>query len=323
MITRRQYLAASALSLITPRTVAQGAKSIPKIGLLRWDGERAEARREGLARALHARGYTEGKNIIILARHAGESAERADQIVREFIQERVAVIVAAPTPAAHAARRGTATIPIVLGGIADPLASGLVTNLARPGGNVTGVSLNLPEVAGKRAELLRDAFPTFKRIAFLGSATDPATKSFITNSTQAAGKLGLTLHVELIGMTSEFDAAFGRLSAAGAQAVIVQPIFWAFTRPISALALKHRLPTVSDFDSFARDGGLMSYGPSRAALLPLVAEYIDKILKGAKPGELPIQQPTHYELIVNLKTAKALGVTIPPFVLDRANEVIR
>jgi putative ABC transport system substrate-binding protein len=268
------------------------------------------------------RGYIEGKNIAFLWRSADQKSSQADEIVREFVRERVAIIVASPTPAAHAARRGTATIPIVLSGIADPVSSGLVTSLARPGGNITGVSLNLPAVAGKRVEVLRDAFPALKRIAFLGSSSDPATKVFVANTEQAARQLGLALQVELIPGSSEINAAFIKIAAGGAQAVIVQPIFWTLAKQISELALKNRLPTISDFGSFPRDGGLLSYGPNQSATFLIVADYMDKILNGAKPGDLPIQEPTRFELVVNMKTARRLGIKIPDTVMVRADRVI-
>ena len=320
---RRRTVIAALLALVAPHARSQSARPLPKIGVIRWDREQLEAIRRTLPRALEAHGYVEGKSIAMLFRSAEESHQRADEIVREFVAQRVSVIVAAPTPAAHAARRGTSTIPIVLSGVADPVASGLVTNIARPGGNVTGVSLNLPAVAGKRVELLHDAFPSFKRIAFLGSSTDAATPTFIANTEQAAKRFGLTIHVEQVAGSAEFDGALARIAGAGAQAIIIQPIFWTHAKRLGELAIKYRLPTVSDFDSFAREGGLFSYGPDRSASLQIVADYIDKILKGTKPGDLPIQEPTRFALVVNLRTAKALGVTIPAFVLDRADEAIR
>ena len=323
MITRRRFITAAALSFAAPPVNSQSGKPLAKIGVIRWDQEQLEAIKRSLPQSLKARGYAEGTNITLLFRSAEESHQRADEIVREFVAERVNVIVAAPTPAAHAARRGTSTIPIVLSGVADPVASGLVTNIARPGGNITGVSLNLPGVASKRVELLHDAFPSFKRIAFLGSSTDAATPTFIANTEQAAKRFGMTVYVEQIASSTEFDAALARIAGAGSQAIIVQPIFWTHSKRLGELALKYRLPSVSDFDSFARAGGLFSYGPDRSASLQIVSDYVDKILRGTKPGDLPIQEPTRFALIVNLRTAKALAVTIPPFVLDRADEAIR
>ena len=319
-MTRRSFLIA--LAVLPISALAQNRRSPPKIGVLRWSSEQLDLTKQTLPPELHKRGYTEGKNVAILWRSANEDPQRADEVLREFVRERVDVIVASPTPAAHAARRGTQTIPIVITG-ADPVASGLVTNIARPGENITGVSLNLPAVAGKRVELLRDAFPALKRIAFLGSSRDPASKAFILNTDQAARKLGLSLHVEQIATSAEIDAALARIAAAGSQAVIIQPIFFSSYKRLGELALKHRLASVSDFDSFAREGGLFSYGPSRVAVWSTVADYVDRILKGTKPGDLPIQEPTRFELIVNQSTAKALGVSVAPFVLDRADLVIR
>ena len=322
MTTRRRFLAGSATAVFAFSSHAQ-IKKHPQLGVIRWDRVSLEPTRKNLAEALHARGLVEGKNVSILWRSADENAARADEIMRELIREQVDVVVAGPTPAAHAAKRATQTIPIVLFGVADPVATGLVKSLARPGGNITGLSLNLPAVAAKRVEVLRDALPGLKHIAFLGSAPDPSVKLFVANTQEAARILGLRLHIELIGQSSEFDAAFARIAAAGAQAVIVQPIFSPYVKETAALALKYRLASISDFETFTRAGGLLSYGANRAVNLAMLAEYIDRILKGAKPADLPIQEPTRFSLGVNLKTAKTLGLGIAPLVLDRADEVIR
>ena len=322
MTARRSFLAGAALACLVPRVRAQGKPRLPKLGVIRWDRQSLEPTRKNLGEALRARGHVEGKNVVILWRSADESDARADEIMREFIREQVDLVVAGQTPAAHAARRATETIPIVLHGVADPVATGLVKSLARPGGNITGLSLNLPAVAAKRVEVLRDALPGLKRIAFLGSAPDPSVKLFVANTQEAARILGLQLHVELIAQSNELDAAFARIAAA-AQAVIVQPIFAPYVKQTAALALKHRLASISDFETFTQAGGLLSYGASRVGFPSILAEYIDRILKGAKPADLPIQEPTRFSLVVNLKTAKALGLTIAPLVLDRADEVIR
>ena len=302
---------------------AQTKQRMPKLGVIRWDRASLEPARKNLGEALSARGLVEGKNVSILWRSAEENDARADEIMREFVREQVDLIVAGPTPAAHAARRATRTIPIVLYGVADPVATGLVTSLSRPGGNVTGLSLNLPGLAAKRVEVLRDALPALKRVAFLGSAPDPSVQLFVTNTREAARILGMQLHVELIKDSGEFDAAFARIAQAGSQAVIVQPIFNPYVKQTAALALKYRLASMSDFETFARAGGLLSYGASRAVNLAMLTEYIDRILKGAKPADLPIQEPTRFSLVVNLQTAKSLGLSIAPIVLDRADEVIR
>ena len=323
MTARRTFLAAAALVSFSLRVHAQSKQRMPKLGVIRWDQASLEPTRRSLSEALQARGYVENKNVVILARAADENAARADEIMREFISEKVDLIVVGQTPAAHAARRATQTIPILLSGVADPVATGLVKSLARPGGNVTGLSLNLPGLAAKRVEVLRDALPTLRRVAFLGSAQDPAAKLFVSNTQEAVRILKMQLHVELIGAGRELDAALARIAQAGAQAVIVQPILGPFTKQTVALALKHRLAAMSDYETFARAGGLLSYGPNRTGNLEVLVDYIDRILKGAKPADLPVQEPTRFTLVVNLKTAKALGVTIAPLVLDRADEVIR
>lgn len=323
MTSRRRFLAAAAMAAIAARSHGQTKQRLPKLGVLRWDRRSLERSRRDLADALRARGYVEGKTIAILWRSAEEDDARADAVMREFIREQVDLIVAGPTPAAHAARRATASIPIVLHGIADPVATGIAASLARPGGNVTGLSLNLPGLAAKRVEVLRDALPALKRVAFLGSVRDPAVKLFVSNTQEAARLLGLQLHVELVSESTELERAFANIAAAGAQAVIVQPIFSPFVKQTARLALEHRLASISDFETFARAGGLLSYGANRSTNQAMIADYVDRILKGAKPGELPIQEPTRFTLVVNLKTAKALGVTVAPIVLDRADEVIR
>jgi putative ABC transport system substrate-binding protein len=323
MTTRRHFMAGAVFSLVTFAAGAQTPKPLQKIGVLRWDRKSLERVNQNLGKALQARGLVEGKNVTVLWRSADENDANADTIMREFIRERVDLIVAGPTPAAHAAQRATRTIPIVLYGVADPVATGLVASLARPGGNITGLSLNLFEVAAKRVEVLRDALPHLKRVAFLGSAPDPSVKFFVTNTQHAVKVLGLDLHVELIGASHEFDTAFARIAAAGAQAVIVQPIFAPYVKQTAALALKHRLPAISDWETFTRAGGLLSYGADRSPNMAVLADYVERILKGTKPSDLPVQEPTRFTLTVNLKTAKALGVTIAPIVLDRADEVIR
>ena len=320
MSVRRRFLAA--LTVLPASLFAQN-RPLAKIGVVRWSADQFETIRKALPEALEKLGYVQGKNLTVLWRSADESDRRADEILHEFVRERVDVIIAAPTPAAHAARRATATIPIVLAGIADPVASGLVTNIARPGGNITGLSQNLPGLAGKRVELLRDAFPALKRVGFLGSSTDPATKAFVSNTEKAARTLGMALYVEQVAVYSEVEAAFAKIAQAGSQAVIVQPIFFALYKKLAEIAVRYRLPSISDFGSFAREGGLFSYGPSQSANFKIIADYVDKIIRGAKAGDLPIQEPTRFELVVNLRTAKALGITVPPFVLDRADEAIR
>jgi putative ABC transport system substrate-binding protein len=321
MTARRFVLCALAAATFLAPLRARSQSKPKRIGSLALD-EGALARQDEVFKGrLRELGWIEGKNLAIEYRFA--KPDQIHAMAEELVARKVDLIVVWSTVVALAAKKATTSIPIVMARVADPVGAGLVASLARPGGNITGMSLNLPEVAGKRVELLSDAFPGIKRVAFLGSSADPATKVFVANTEQAARKLGMSVSVELVKGSDEFAAAFARIAAANAQAVIVQPIFWRLAQPIVDLALKYRLPTVSDFEVFARDGGLLSYGPKRSANWTIVVDYVDRIFKGAKPGDLPIQEPTRFALVVNLRTAKALGVTIPPFVLDRADEVIR
>ena len=211
-----------------------------------------------------------------------------------------------------------------MSGSADPVASGFAVSLARPGGNITGISYNLPALAGKRLELLRQVFPDLTRVAFLGSRRDSAARLFVEETQSAGRKLGMQIHVALVNDVTEVDAALAAAVRDQARALIVQPIlgFGDSRTVVAELALKHRLPAISDFPEFAAAAGLMSYGPSRRDAIQRVAVYVDKILKGAKAGELPIEEPSKFELVVNMKAVKTLGVAIPPAVLVRADQII-
>jgi putative ABC transport system substrate-binding protein len=238
---------------------------------------------------------------------------------REFIS---LLSAAAAWPlAAHAAKDATATIPIVMQ-VSDPLATGLVASLARPGGNLTGISSSGPDLAGKRLELLRELRPDLARVAFLGAANDPNTRTFLNETQAAAVSIGVRLQPVLVTGPEEFDAAFAIMTQEQAQGVIVQPLFAGHRAKLAELAARHRLPMVADQRTFAVAGGLASYGVNRSALSRRWAYYVDKILKGAKPADLPVELPTTFDLVINLKTAKALGLEVPTSILLRATEVI-
>ena len=324
-MNRRAFLAGAVAFLAAPLAArAQQSARLPRIGVLRWIAPPDTFFQTSFRQALNEIGYIEGRSVVVEWRWAGGRSDVAARHAAELVQLTVDVIVAGPTPAAHAAQRATRTIPIVLSGIADPVGSGLVASLARPGGNVTGVSLNLPAVAGKRLEILREAFPTLTRIGFLGSAPDPATRLFVRNTEEAAKQLGVRIHVVLVESAQEFERAFVVLAKERVGAVVVQPIFVSPQERalITDLAFRHRLPTISDLRGFAESGGLISYGPSQREQYRRVAAYVDRLLKGAKAAELPIEEPTVFDLVINLKTAKALGLTIPPSLLQRADQVI-
>jgi putative ABC transport system substrate-binding protein len=301
---------------------AQDARKIPRIGILDFFPSAASADfLEPFRQALRELGHIERQNILVEYHSAEQGSERAVAIAADLVRREVDIIVAVATPAAHAAKGATATIPIVMS-VADPLATGLVASLARPGSNLTGVSTTSPDLAGKRLELLREVRPGLGRVAFLGAANDPNTRTFVNETQEAADSLRVHLQPLLVTGPQEFAAAFAAMIQQGSEGLIVQPLFVGHRGKLAELAARYRLPMISDQAVFARAGGLMAYGVNRRGLFRRQAFYVDRILKGAKPADLPIEQPTEYELVINLKTAKALGLDIPPTLLARADEVI-
>ena len=298
-------------------TRAQPTK-VPRLGVL------LVANREPFSRlfweGLRELGYIDGQNIQIEFRSAEGKLNLLPELAAELVRLKVDIIVASETPSVQAAKRATNKIPIVMAPSGDPVGTGLIANLARPGGNVTGLSAATAELAGKSLELIREILPSASRVAALADPTNPFTKPFLEQIQIAAQTIGIKIEVIMVRGTEEFDAAFAEMDRKRIEAVIVQP-----TLPrgrIVDLVQKHRLPAVSGNRAFADAGGLMSYSASLADRYRNAAPYVDKILKGAKPADLPVQQPTKFELVINLKTAKALGLTIPPSLLTRADEVI-
>jgi putative ABC transport system substrate-binding protein len=306
------------------RAEAQQPKKIPRIGyltVLSGPSDRDAAFRQGL-RDL---GYVEGQNVIVEYRYAN-GTDRLPELAAELVRLDLDIFVAETTPAVQALKNGTRTAPIVMAAVADPVGSGFVTSLARPGGNITGESLILPELAGKRLELLREVLPRVARIAFLAHGGNPAHRLFVKEAQEAAERFGIQIQPLVIKNSAEFEAAFSAMVKERAGALVVQPLFVIVPeqrRLIADLATRNRLPTVSDFVEFADAGGLMSYGPNALDPIRRSATYVHKILRGAKPADLPVEQPTKFELVINLKTAKQMGLTIPPSVLGRADKVIR
>jgi putative ABC transport system substrate-binding protein len=239
---------------------------------------------------------------------------------------KVDVFVAEATPAVQAARNATKTIPIVMAAAADPVGTGFVASLARPGGNITGLSMMMPDLAGKRLELLREVLPGVAHVAFLAHGADPAHRRFLQETQVAAQKLGVQIQPVVVRGPDEFEGAFSAMVRERAGALIVQPFFVIVPeqrRRVVDLAARNRLPAISDFREFADAGALMSYGPHRPDHIRRAATYVDKILRGAKPADLPVEQPTRFELVINMKTARALGLTLPQSVLIRADHVIQ
>jgi putative ABC transport system substrate-binding protein len=270
-------------------------------------------------------GYVEGRNIIIESRFSDGKHERLFGLASELIALKVDVIVTTGTPAAFAAKRATSAIPIVMAIVADPVGGGLVANLARPGGNITGMADLDTELGEKRLEVLKQVVPRLSRVAVLWNPANPAHKQALKQSEVAAKALELRLHAVDAQDSSEFGSAFSAMSSERAQALILlaDSMFSAYREAIIKLVARSRLPAIFWQGSFVQAGGLMSYGPDFPALYRHAAVYVDKILKGAKPADLPVEQPTKFELVINLKAAKQIGLTIPPNVLARADRVIK
>ena len=308
---------------------AQQAAKIARIGYLANNLAGNPATGEAFLQGLRDLGYVEGRSVVIEYRDAEGKEERLPALAAELVALKVDVIVAAAgTLAALAAQQATRTLPIVFTSAGDPVTSGLVTSLARPGGNVTGLSLLFPELVGKGLELLTQAVPGVSRVAVLqqpGAVPEPTYKDILKGADVAARALRVRLQIVEARGPADIDRAFSDMTRAraGALTVLSTPMFASERRRLVDLAAKNRLPTVFSFRVYVDAGGLMSYGPNTADLFRRAATYVDRILKGAKPADLPAEQPTKFELVINMKTAKALGLTIPQSLLGRADEVIQ
>jgi putative ABC transport system substrate-binding protein len=327
---RRTFMAMLAGGLLAAPLAAeaQQAAKIARIGYLGTNPAAIPHLQEAFRQGLRDLGYVEGRNLVIEYRSAEGKLERLPALAAELVALKVDVIVAASTAAALAAKHATRTLPIVFTAVGDPVTSGLVTSLARPGGNVTGSSFFASELVGKYLEHLKQAVPGVSRVAFLwqpGAVGERTEKDMLKGAEVAARALGVRLQVVEARGPEDFDRAFSDMTRAraGALTVLGSSMFFGERRRLVDLAAKNRLPAVYQWREFVDAGGLMSYGPNVADLYRRAATYVDKILKGAKPGDLPVEQPTKFELVINLKTAKALGLTIPPSLLQRADEVIQ
>jgi putative tryptophan/tyrosine transport system substrate-binding protein len=294
----------------------------PKIGFLDWFPESMKADLDRFREGMRQYGYIAGENYEVEAYFTAENLERTQEIAHKLATEPVDIIVANATPAVHIVKAATNTVPVVFG-CANALATGLVPSLSHPGGNLTGVSLLLTDLAGKRLEFLRDIRPGLERVAFLASTKDPNAATFVHQTQAAADRLHVALSVHWVDAPHAIDqATFDAMNLEGSQAVIVQPIFTGYQDKIVPMATRDRLPVVADFAAFADAGALLTYGARLTYASQRLAYYVDRILKGAKPGDLPVEQPTEFELVINLKTAKALGLTVPRPLLSRADRVI-
>jgi putative ABC transport system substrate-binding protein len=305
---------------------AQQATKIPRIGVLAAGSNfPASPSDEALLQGLRELGYIEGQNIGIVYRFAEGKVERFADLAAELVHLKVEIIVATGTPAVLAAKQATRTIPIVMASTGDPVASGLVVSLAHPGGNVTGLSNQLSDVGGKQLEILNEAFPKVARVAVLWDPTNAANALWLGEVKAAAGRLRITLQPLEVHVSNDIETAFAAIIRDRATALSVAPntVNAIFLKQILNLAAKSRLPVIYPDSRFTDAGGLMSYGANIPDLFRRAATYVDKILRGAKPGDLPVEQPTKFELVINLKAAKEIGLTIPPNVLARADRVIK
>jgi len=329
VIERRAFIGTLAGALIaTPLTAeAQQSARMPHIGYLGPSSPTLEPQLlEAFRQGLRDLGYTEGQNIAIEYRWAGGHEDRLPNLAAELVRLKLDVIVTAGTPGTLAAKRATQTIPIVMTATGDPLRSGIVASLARPGGNVTGFSTLRPELEGKRLDLFKQAFPRFSRVAVLWDPVNPSTQFYLPYIQAAARASRVTLQpVVEVRRIEDFDRAFAAIASAHPHAlfVVAGRSLLAERRRIVEFAAKSRLPAMYPYREYVEAGGLMSYSASYLDLYRGAALYVDKILKGAKPADLPVQQSARFELAINLKTAKALDLTIPPSLLGRADEVIQ
>jgi ABC-type uncharacterized transport system substrate-binding protein len=330
MITKTlaQFCLLITVLLMTGSAEAQRPKKIPRIGFLATVSpstisDRVEAFRQGLREL----GYVEGKNIVIEWRYEEGKADRLPppDLAAELVRLKVDVIVTAGALVTRAAKEATSTIPIVMGQDTDPIGNGFVASLARPGGNITGLATLAPEISGKQLELLKETVPKLSRVAFLGASTRPGNAQALKEMEVAATTYGVRLQYQDVISSTDIEIAFRAANKGRAEAVLVfgGPVLNSHRTQIADLAAKNRLPAIYSGREFVEAGGLMFYGASINDLFRRAATYVDKILKGGTPAELPVEQPTKFEFIINLKAAKQIGLTVPNRVLERASQVIR
>ncbi len=313
--------------LVTFPLAAQPVPKVARVGVLSSDPPSGDPARwfDAFRHELRELGWEEGRNVILEVRRAPGRYDRLDNLAAELVRLRVDVLVADSTPAALAAKRATRTIPIVLALVSDPVGTGLVASLARPGGNITGMSIMNPDLARKRLELLKEVAPTVTRVAVLTNPANPYQAAYLSEAQSAARALGVEVRFLEVRGAADVDGALSAATSWRAQAMwmLDDATLDLSTKRIVSFATTKRLPTIFDERTYTERGGLMSYGASFTALFGRAAVFVDKILKGANPADLPVEQPTQFELVVNLKTAKALGIKIPESVLLRADKVVR
>jgi putative tryptophan/tyrosine transport system substrate-binding protein len=327
MMKRRAFLAGVVALLAAPfMALGEQTAKVPHVGFLTaFSATDIPLWREGFRQGLRDLGYREGQNIVIEYRYADGHPDRLPALASELVSLKMDVIAVETTPASLALKQATGTIPIVMTIVADPTKSGLVASLARPEGNITGMSLQLPDLSAKRLQLLREIIPTLTRVGVLWNSTSPITSPQFGATEAAARSLGIQLEKLPVEGPDDFNKAFQTAARSRTGAVLLLDDFLLTRRitQLATLALKSRLPTMTGISGFAEAGGLATYGPNFPAVSRRAAIYVDRILKGSKPGDLPIEQPSNFELVVNLKTAKAIGLTVPSSLLLRADKVIQ
>ena len=325
---RRAFIVGGIAALAAPLAAkAQQARSTPKLCILAYDSLSSPSwaqRYRAFVEGLHDLGYVDRRNITVHFLSADGDYERFPALAAECVRLEPNVIVAYTTPGSLAAKKATRTIPIVTGPIGDPVGTGVVASLARPGGNVTGQTVMATGLSGKRLELLKEAVPTLSRLLVLSQQPDPISAVQLREIEKAAGSIGLRLLPRAVGTPDDLSAAVAAAVNDGAEALVttVGTFFIVHRARIAEIAARHRLPAMYPVRDFVDAGGLMSYGPNTLSLYRHTAVTVDKILKGAKPGDLPVEEPTTFELAINVKTAKTLGLTFPPSLLARADQVI-
>jgi putative ABC transport system substrate-binding protein len=305
---------------------AQQPRKVPRIGFLFGTFSSVqESLVEAFEQGLRDLGYIEGRNITIEYRYAEGKLDWLPALIAELVGLKVDVIVTGGPPATRTAKKATATIPIVMAQDDDPVGNGVIASLARPGGNITGLATLAPEISGKRLELLKEIVPKLSRVVVLGTSTNPGNSQALRETEVAAGAFGVRLQYLDVLSPNDIETVFREASKGRADAGLVLggPVLNLHRTQVTDLAAKNRLPATYNVPEYVEAGGLMSYGVSFADLFRRAATYVDKILKGAKPAELPVEQPTKFEFVINLKTAKQIGLVIPPNVLARADRVIR
>jgi putative tryptophan/tyrosine transport system substrate-binding protein len=318
-------LFAAALLSTVPFSEAQEAKKVPRIGFLLVGGFTDTSRADAFRQGLQQLGYVEGKNIVIEWRRAEGKLDRLDELAAELVRLKVDVFVTSGNAVTRAAKKATSTIPIVTSLVSDPVENGFIASLARPGGNITGLTSLGAELSGKRLELLKETIPRLSRVMVLGNSHTPGNSQAVQQTETVARVMGVQLIYKDVQTVTDIDAAFKTLSKNRSDAVFMLPnaVLLAHRRRVVELTIENRLPMMYDAKEYVQIGGLISYAADAEDLFRRSSIYVDKILKGAKPADLPVEQPKKFEFVINLKTAKQIGLTIPPNVLARADKVIK